>query len=231
MAGLAGERAFPSRGPRPYRGRMARPTGVRNKGYDEKRDALLARAVAVVCDGPQARPSLREIAARLGVSVPTLKHYFGGRDELVGEVIRRIGEQGGPYLAAFAAPSGPLAASLEGALRFLLEGFEAGRLDRAHVLGLAEGLHHADLGPAYVERLLEPTLQAMEARLAAHRARGELAGSDDRAMALMLLAPLVLLLLHQGALGGAGVRKADVGAFVAEQVAAFVRAHGTAAGR
>lgn len=205
---------------------MPRGAGTHNRDYAEKRAALLARAVAALLETPGARPSLREIAARLDVSVPTLRHYFGDRDHLVAEAMGAIAESGGPYLEVFATPSGPLRESLTAALGLLVQGLRRGGLDRAHVLGLAEGLHHPTLGPAYLARLLEPTLDAMRRRLAAHRARGEIAGGDDATLALLLVAPVIVLLLRRGALAGGTPAEDETGQLVSESVDGFVSAWG-----
>lgn len=205
---------------------MPRGVGVHNRDYEAKRAALLARAVAALLESPEARLSLREIAARLEVSVPTLRHYFGDREGLVAAAMGAIAEAGAPYLAAFAQPSGPLRDSLTAALNLLAQGFLHGNLERAHTLGFAEGLQHARLGPAYLERLLEPTLEAMRARLAAHRARGELSGGDDGHLALLLVAPVVFLLLRRGALGGGRAAPEEVAQVIEEAVAGVVWAHG-----
>jgi AcrR family transcriptional regulator len=206
---------------------MPRGAGTHNRDYAEKRAALLARAVAALLETPGERPSLREIAARLGVSVPTLRHYFGDRDGLLAEAMGAISDAGEPYLEVFATPSGPLRESLTAALGHLVQGFRRGRLDRAHVLGLAEGLHHAKLGTAYLERLLEPTFAALRRRLSAHRARGEIVGGEDGMLALSLVAPLILLLLRRGALSGGALDAGETERLVEETVDGFVRAWGS----
>ena len=93
------------------------------------------------------------------------------------------------------------------------------------VLGLQIGLGHATLGPAYVSELLEPTLQAFEARLALHVARGELHVADLRQAALALLGPIVLALLHQRELGGQRCRPLDLRRLAAAQLADFLQLH------
>ena len=82
------------------------------------------------------------------------------------------------------------------------------------------------IGPSYVDHLLEPLLQAVEARLEQHQQWGELGDHDLRFAALSLVSPVVLALLHQDGLGGQGCRPLDVEAFVVAQVNGFVRAYG-----
>ena len=89
---------------------------------------------------------------------------------------------------------------------------------------LAAGMDDPALGPATVDALLEPVLQAVEARLGVHRDRGELAADADlRHAALALVSPLLLGLLHQRSLGGSGCRPLDLRRSRRIHVARFVR--------
>ncbi len=76
--------------------------------------------------------------------------------------------------------------------------------------------------------LLEPTLHSAEARIALHMAQGEIGACDVRVAAVELVAPVVVVLLHQRSLGGVSVRQLDVNAFLDEHVARFLRAFGPA---
>ncbi len=59
-------------------------------------------------------------------------------------------------------------------MRFLANGLFEARVSDVHAFGLAEGAHMPALGRVYLEALLEPTLQALEARLALHIHRGDM---------------------------------------------------------
>ena len=205
---------------------MGRTAGSRNPGYDDKRRALSAAVIPRLIDtGPTT--SMRELATAAEVSVPTLRHYFGDRDGVVvaamGELLRR----GQPYLEQTAAATRDgLRSSLLAMLQALLEGWRKFGVGKIYGSGLAMGLGHAVIGPSYVDHLLEPLLQAVEARLEQHRQWGELGDHDLRFAALSLVSPVVLALLHQDGLGGQGCRPLDVEAFVVAQVDGFVRAYG-----
>lgn len=205
---------------------MGRTAGSRNPGYDEKRRALSSAVIPRLIDaGPTT--SMRELAAAAEVSVPTLRHYFRDRDGVVvaamGELLRR----GQPYLEQTAtATRGGLRDSLLSMLQALLEGWRKFGVGKIYGSGLAMGLGHAVIGPSYVDHLLEPLLQAVEARLQLHQGWGELGDHDLRFAALSLVSPVVLALLHQDGLGGQGCRPLDMDAFVAVQVEGFVRAYG-----
>lgn len=205
---------------------MGRTAGSKNPGHDDKRRALAAAVVPeLIRLGPRA--SLRELAAAAEVSVPTLRHYFEDRDGVVVAAMVEMLRMGEPHLAATAKPRrGGLRSSLMTMMRSLLEGWREYGVGRIYGTGLALGLHHEVLGPAYVQQLLEPLLQAVEARLEQHRQWGELGDHDLRFAALMLVSPVVLALLHQDGLGGQACRPLDVESFVRAHVDGFVCAHG-----
>jgi AcrR family transcriptional regulator len=170
--------------------------------------------------------SLRELAGAAGVSVPTLRHYFGDRDGVVRAALTRMAELGAAHVsrARVEATDQALGPSLRWLLGEVVLGWGYG-VGAMWSSGLQESLGHGTLGPAFVDDLLEPTLQATEARLAVHQARGELdAEADVRHAALQLVCPVLMGLLHQDPLGGAACRPLDVDAFLDDHVARFVRA-------
>ena len=204
---------------------MSRTKGSRNADYDATRERLLARVRKRLVEGGGATASFRELAEAAQVSVPTLRHYFATREDLLAEALAAMHRDGLPYLQATAAGElGPLEASLRWLLRALALGWRRG-VGRIHAFGLIAGMNHAQLGPAYLNEILEPTLQATEARLARHVARGDLPRCDLRLAALELLGPLVLALLHQGPLGGTRCRPLNVNALVEEHLQRFLRAY------
>lgn len=62
---------------------MARPAGVRNQDYEDKRTALLEAMLAYVECEHVVQPSLRQLAIGAGVSDVSLRHYFGDRRGVV----------------------------------------------------------------------------------------------------------------------------------------------------
>jgi AcrR family transcriptional regulator len=156
--------------------------------------------------------------------VPTLKHYFGDLDGVVAAALAVAEEEGAVHLAQLADPGDlPLEASLHAVVSHFVLGWRLGVGDLFEG-ALTHGLRHPTRGPAAVQHLLEPSLVALEARLAVHRARGQLdAEADLREAALAFLSPLMVGLLHQDGLGGARCRPLDVTAFGRTHVARFVR--------
>ena len=207
---------------------MVRTRGARNEDHDERRAALLASARARL-RAPGPAPSLRELAREAGVTVPTLRHYFGDRDGVVRAVmaaeLAEARTPGGPLEVA-ATPSGPFARSVRDLLGHADAGFVRAGLTDAHAAGLAEGLASSATGASYLALALDPTVEAFAERLRAHQERGEMrADVDPRAAALQLLAPLVVARLHQDRLGGADANPLDVGAMLDQQAEAFVRGY------
>jgi hypothetical protein len=94
-----------------------------------------------------------------------------------------------------------------------------------HRIGLAEGLRNPHTALDYLNDVLEPTLQALETRLAGLVAQRAIVECDTRHAALLLLSPLLLALLHQRDLGGTRCRPLSIPALIDEHVKVFVRAY------
>lgn len=206
---------------------MGRPAGSRNPDFEEQRRRLLRATLARLGEPDGARASLRELAAAAGVSVATLRHYFASREQLIEEALAMSHGDGKPYLLEVAAGAlPPLRASLTGLLTYFQIGFRSG-VDRIHSIGLSAGMQDPRVGPAYLREVFDPTLEAVEARLARHIARGELRPGDVRQMGLSLMGPPLLVLLHQGVLGGSHTRPLSYDAFCADHLEGFLRAYAT----
>lgn len=207
---------------------MTRPKGARDTGYEDKRRALLHKMARRMMRPQVARPSLRELAGAAEVSVPTLRHYFGGRPEVIDAVLEeclRLGRQG---LDAQRASDKPFAESVRDYARALVAALQAVRevpLGDLFAVSLAEGLLDPAISPSTLRHILDPTVETLEARLADHIARGDMIQTDVRAAALMLFSPILMASLHQDQLGGAACRPLSLEALADELSAAFVRAY------
>lgn len=205
---------------------MGRPAGHRNADFVDKRDELVDRVRHAMMRAG-AGLSFRELAEAAGTSVSNLRHYFGDRDALVAAVAERASRDGAPYMAAASIPG---AGSVEEILtRFLLNTVFAWRhfgVDRVHTVTLTEGLGSDVRGAAYVNHVLEPTLQTAERLLAALVERGDLPALDVRGAALALVGPVLLALLHQDGLNGRACRPLDVEAFARGHVRAWLGGYG-----
>ncbi|MEX1365816.1 MAG: TetR/AcrR family transcriptional regulator C-terminal domain-containing protein [Nannocystaceae bacterium] len=178
-----------------------------------------------------AEASLRELATACEVTPPTLRHYLGVRAG-ASEAALQAAHRGGESHIAFTvgAELGDVDTALRRVLRYMVEGWVRYGVGRLNTVGIAAGLAHRRLGPAYIDEILEPMLHSFEARLARHVATGELVVPDLRVAALQLVSPVVLGLLHQNELGGRQCRPLDVDALVDAQVDAFLRVYAPPAG-
>lgn len=205
---------------------MGRPPGRKNSDYESSRDTLVECLIPRLMEADGATASMRQLASAARVSVSTLRHYFGDREGLLEAALTTMKEQAERYLVeAATAPPVDLRTSLEVFSRRLLIGWRHG-VNRIHAMGLAAGLQHERMGPAYVDQTLEPTLQALEERLRQHMARGDMAPAHPRNAALTFLSPLLMALLHQDSLFGVRCRPLDLDLFLQDHLDHFVAAWG-----
>jgi AcrR family transcriptional regulator len=202
--------------------------GARNAQFEERRSALIAKARARLSLQTGEPPSFRELALAAGVSVTTLRHYFGSREALIKAVFEFYLVTGQRHLDRARAPEAvdvDLEASLKVFLSRVVMGWTQGFVGELHRIGLAEGLRNTRTALDYLNDVLEPTLQALEHRLKNYVAQGVVVDCDTRHAALMLLSPLLLALLHQHDLGGTRCRPLAIPALIDEHVRVFVRAY------
>lgn len=204
---------------------MARKTGDRNRDFEHKRELILDALQKRLLGEDAPRITMNEMAIAAGVSLSSLRHHFGSRSELIAALLVRYGRMGKPYLAQVTvAPSQPVRESLPLLLKMILLGLRHGVLD-VHAAGLAVGMRDPIVGPAYLQQILEPTLRAVETRLAHHVQLEELKPCDLRVAALSLISPLLLAAIHQHGLGGHNVRPLSLDALCDELASRFIRAY------
>ncbi len=202
---------------------MPRPAGSRNADHGQRRRALAEAVVPVVLSAGLERLSLRELARAADVQPNTLRHYFGDRDGVVDAAFAVLAARGAPWQAwARSLSARAPADGLRELLHTVARAWVRGGLGGLQAAGLAEGLGHGQIGPTYVSRVLEPSLQALEALLAEWQRQGRLGDGDPRHGALVLFSPMLVTLLHQRELGGALCRPLDLDAFVESHVTGFL---------
>lgn len=208
---------------------MGRVAGARNAQFEDRRNALIAKARDRLALQAAEPPSFREIALACGVSVATLRHYFGTREGLIKSIFAQSLSTGRRHLSNTRVAASPAAADFEsGMVEFLqrvVVGWTQGQVGALHRIGLSEGLRNTRTALDYLNDVLEPTLQALEHRLKNYAAQGVVVDCDTRHAALMLLSPLLLALLHQHDLGGTRCRPLAIPALIDEHVRVFVRAY------
>jgi AcrR family transcriptional regulator len=206
---------------------MPRVKGAKNSDFESSRSAILERLCAHFLVTPDsAQMSFRSMAEAAGVSVPTLRHYFVDREGVLKEAMaayRRSGEVYVRHAAEFAPRN--LRESLAEFAAHFIEGWNFG-VGAIHRLGLLAGIGNENTGPVYVNDLLEPTVQALEARLRKHSEQGIFPKHDYRHAAVAFIAPLFLALIHQDSLFGRRCRPLDLKAFLSDHVRGFIRGWG-----
>lgn len=206
---------------------MPRPKGTRDADYDVRRSELLRGMSRHLMRRVSPRPSLRELASAAGVSVPTLRHYFGARTQVVDAIFEenlRLGRSG---LESQRASDRPFAESIAEYAQALLRALAAERevkLGDLFAVALGEGLLDASVSRSTLRHILDPTIETLIDRLNAHVKRGEMIETDTRAAALMLVSPLLLASLHQDQLGGDKENPMRLVALADQITSAFVRA-------
>ncbi len=173
------------------------------------------------------RPSLRELASAAGVSVPTLRHYFGARPQVVDAIFEECLNDGRSRLAELSHTELPFAASIFSYATALVTALGAERdvkLGDLFAVSLGEGLLDSGVSHSTLRHIVDPTVAALQARLSGHVARGEMIDCDVRAAALMLISPLLLASLHQRQLCGAAENPLCLEQLTRTTSEAFVRA-------
>jgi AcrR family transcriptional regulator len=210
---------------------MARTSGARSQDYDVKRAALASRVLSAVLAGG-GEISLNDLARDSGASVPTLKHYFKTRSGALAAALRTVETDAQTHLRGVASPGRlGLRSSLRKVAHELATAWTDFGVGKIFATGLAVGLLDQQVGPGYLDGVLEPTLRAVEERLRVHAQRGEIDltptnEQEIRAASVSFTSPLIVALLHQHGLEGRRCRPLDMQDFIERHVARFVKAYG-----
>ncbi|MBC7996416.1 MAG: TetR/AcrR family transcriptional regulator [Leptolyngbya sp.] len=203
---------------------VGKPKGSRSKDYDDKRKELLVRAGRLFLKVPTEKLSLRQIAEGVGVTIPTLNHYFGGREGIITAFLEHTWQSAQYHLNEAAQPTGELADCIRSKLTNVVDAMLNYELEKLHIFGMTEGLGNKILGPAYLNFFLEPTLQACEKWLKYYQLDGSVdADVELRFAAVALYSPLLILLMHQNQLGGSAVREASIDQFIEQHSKNFLK--------
>ena len=208
---------------------LPRTKGVKNADYEAKRRELLDRMLPRFARLDLDRPSLRQLAAAADVTAPTLQHYFGDRIGVIAALLEEYRRRGEPRLGMVSKANGPFEASVREFAHAFIRGLQAEasvRLGDVLAASLCEGLADPKVSPLALVHIIDPAVDALTARLEEHAARGEIAPTNVRAAALMLLSPLLVAVLHQDQMNGRESRRIELTALADEVSAAFVRAYG-----
>lgn len=204
---------------------MGRPPGSRNADYEAKRQTLARAVIPLLLDPSATRPSLRELARAAGVSVSTMRHYFGDRTGVVEAAFSEVGATAREILAESTSRTyGPPELRIRRFLLGLVDMWDRHEVGRAHAAGLVEGLHEPQLGPVFAREVSGVLVHSTERLLQRLEHAGHLAVDDPHTAAWALLSPVVHLLLHRDGLSD-GILAPDVEHFVEHHTRGFVNGH------
>jgi AcrR family transcriptional regulator len=203
---------------------MGRPAGSRSADYEVKRAELAHRMAQFIVRDDLRRSSLRELSQAAGVTEPTLRHYFGTREGALKAAFEHCARDAQGALAQAAIPKEGLRRSL----RAYLEA-EAARLCdgalRTKAAALVEAMSHAEVADAFLATLMEPSIRALEQRLASHIRREEMRPCDVQVAAMALYGSLFAMLLQQELLNGKRARALSLPAYLDALAESFASAH------
>lgn len=194
----------------------------RPRGEDRRTELLRVLAPAAIAER-SAPVSLRQFAIKAGVSEPTLRHFFTDRQGVVIAIIGFFAQGARDWLARSAQPAASVTEAVAGYADLATEGSDTDIFAQAHAFALVESIHDPVVARAYLDIIIEPSLTAIEARLAPSVDPKAAAPDRVRHAALTLYAPILLAVLHQRLLKGAEARPLDMAAFFADLTDLFAR--------
>jgi len=200
--------------------------GTRDLDYESKRRALLYRISEKTLQEQDTVPSLLRMSDYAGVSVPTLRHYFGDRHDLIDAMLTEAAHITWRSMEPLRRPTLTFHASILEYSRALVDellAVKAFAFGDVLIKSLGEGLLDARISASAREHVLEPALDVLGERLQHHIARKEMIATDTQAAAIFLCAPLILGFLHQRPLHGATDRPMSLSALADLTAGSFVR--------
>jgi AcrR family transcriptional regulator len=187
----------------------------------DRRHELLSLLAPTAIAERSAPVSLRQFAIKAGVSEPTLRHFFADRRGVVIALIGYFAEGARQFLEESAKPADTLQEAVSGYGALALAGAQSDLFAQAHAFALVESIHDPEVAKAYLERIIEPSLQALELRLGPSVDPDNADPDRVRHAALALYAPALIAILHQRLLKGDEVRPLDMSAFVSDLTTLF----------
>lgn len=179
----------------------------------DRRSELLAILARTAIAERSAPVSLRQFAIKAGVSEPTLRHYFTDRQGVVIAIIAYFADGARDWLERSAQPGADLAEAVSGYGALALEGSSSNVFAQAHAFAFVESIHDRVVARAYLDTIIEPSLQALERRLGPGVDPGGQDAERVRHSAIFLYAPVLVAVLHQRLLGGDQIRPLDMTRF------------------
>lgn len=186
-----------------------------------RKDELLAELAVIAVAERSAPVSLRQFAIKAGVSEPTLRHYFSDRQGVVIAIIGFFADGARGWLERSAEPGRSVEEAVRGYADLAMEGADSDIFAQAHAFALVESIHDPVVARAYLDLVVEPSLQAIEHRLAPSLDPDNENPARVRHGAISLYAPILIAVVHQRLLRGAEARPLDMGAFFSDLMELF----------
>ena len=160
---------------------------VRQRTFTEeaRRAQIIACAIDVLAELGFAQTSFARVAERLGISKSVISYHFGGKDELLEQVVRSVYTAGAQYIRPGAGTADSAPVMLAAFLRANLEYIRDHSKEIAAVAEIAgnartrEGAPRFAAGPGGIEQTLRPLQEILRRGQAA----GDFAEFDTRTMA------------------------------------------------
>lgn len=201
------------------------PVAMRLTTADRKAEllAILARTAIAERSAPV---SLRQFAIRAGVSEPTLRHYFKDRQGVVIAIISFFADGARDFLERSAQSAGSVEDAVKSYGALATEGADTDIFAQAHAFALVESIHDPHVARAYLDRIIEPSLKALESRLGSAAQTESLTSDEIRHAAIALYSPILIAVLHQRLLRGSEARPLDMASFFNDLTTLFSKGLG-----
>lgn len=140
---------------------MARPAGVRNQDYEDKRQALLASMLAYVELEDVVQPSLRQLAISAGVSDVSLRHYFGDRRGVITALYEYLRENSKGIRAMMRQKADTVTDAISAYIAMIGHAGADARYINRHVFALREAIADMEAYKSYEKDVLNPAADAL----------------------------------------------------------------------
>ncbi|RIJ24356.1 TetR/AcrR family transcriptional regulator [Henriciella barbarensis] len=180
---------------------MARPAGVRNQDFEQKKQALTDKLLAFVLSDGVERPSFRQLAIAAETSEPTLRHYFTDRTGLIIHLMEQITERSEPLREALSQPQDSLDDAVLGYFRQMAVLTKTDAYVRVHAFAIREAMGDEGIQKFYLKKFLSAGIDAVAERIV--RSKNGLATFDEaRHAATLIVSTSLLRVVHQEVLKG-----------------------------
>ena len=180
---------------------MARPAGVRNQDFEEKRLALIGKMTSYVLKPDIENPSFRQLAIAAEVSEPTLRHYFTDRSGVIVAIIEHLHTLSESMRESTREAAADIPEALE-RYHEVVGGFRRNTLFiRAQAFMIRESMSDPQARKAYIDQIIGPSIDAVAERLV-KTPGGPSSYETGCSAGMMLMSASIFMILHQELLDG-----------------------------